>query len=101
MDIIFATHNEHKVREVNQIINIPSLSLRSLRDIGWTEEIAETGSTLQENAWIKANTIYEKLSTNVIAEDTGLEVFAIDMEPGVFSARYAGNHKNNDDNINK
>ena len=101
MNIIFATSNKHKAREVNQIIGTDSYRLLSLKEIGFTEDIEETGTTLNENAWLKTNHIYQMYDQNVIAEDTGLEVFSLDMEPGVYSARYAGSQRNDLENINK
>ncbi len=101
MKFIFATQNQNKVKEVSKILDNKEAILISLAEIGYTDDIAETGTTLNENAWIKADTIHTTLGGNVIAEDTGLEVTAIDMAPGVYSARYAGPQKNDQDNINK
>ncbi len=101
MEIIFATSNAHKASEVNQILGVNQCQLKTLKDIGFTEEIAETGTALNENAWIKADHIHGLYGGNVIAEDTGLEVFALDMDPGVYSARYAGPQRNDQDNIDK
>lgn len=99
IEFIFATHNSHKVSEVLDILGHSQLIIRSLKEIQYDEEIEETGKTLEENAQIKAQTIHNLLKTNTIAEDTGLEVFALDMKPGVYSARYAGDHRNSDENI--
>lgn len=101
MEILFATHNENKVKEVNAILAHDKISLKSLRSINYTEDIEETGTTLDENAWIKANHLYDQLQIDVIAEDTGLEVDALAGAPGVYSARYAGAEKNADDNMDK
>ena len=101
MEIIFATSNAHKASEVNQILGVDQCQLKTLKDIGFTEDIAETGATLNENAWIKTDHIHRLYGGNVIAEDTGLEVFALDMEPGVYSARYAGSQRSDQDNMNK
>ncbi len=101
MDIIFATSNKNKLREVHQIIGHDLIKLSSLEDIGYDQDIAETGTTLNENAWIKTETIYQRFQGNVISEDTGLEVDALDMEPGVYSARYAGSQRSDQDNMDK
>ena len=101
MEIIFATSNAHKASEVNQILGVDQCQLKTLKDIGFTEDIAETGATLNENAWIKTDHIHRLYGGNVIAEDTGLEVFALDMEPGVYSARYAGSQRSDQDNMDK
>lgn len=71
-----------------------------LNDLGLTDEIPETGSTLEENSAIKANYVFEKKGIPVFADDSGLEVEALGGEPGVYSARYAGLQKNSDDNMN-
>ncbi|NND32120.1 MAG: RdgB/HAM1 family non-canonical purine NTP pyrophosphatase [Saprospiraceae bacterium] len=101
MRFVFATHNDHKVSEVTAILDGMDISLVSLKAIEYHDEIVEDGQTLDQNAWIKANTIYHKLGGNVIAEDTGLEVHSLDGAPGVYSARYAGPQKNAEDNIDK
>jgi len=101
MEIIFATSNAHKASEVSQILGVDQCQLKTLKDIGFTEDIAETGTTLNENAWIKTDHIHRLYSGNVIAEDTGLEVFALDMEPGVYSARYAGPQRSDANNMDK
>ena len=100
MKIIFATHNQNKVEELKQIV--PSkYSLLSLNDIGCTEEIKETGSTLEENAQIKADYVRYKYGLDCFSDDSGLEIDALGGAPGVYSARYAGDQKNNDANIEK
>lgn len=101
MDIIFATSNAHKASEVNNILGVDQCQLKTLKDIGFTEDIAETGTTLNENAWIKTDHIHTLYGGHVIAEDTGLEVFALNMQPGVYSARYAGSQRSDQDNMNK
>src|SRR5690606_32924786 len=73
----------------------------SLSDIDFHEDIPETADTLEGNAWIKARTIKEKTGFDCFADDTGLEVFALDMQPGVFSARYAGSERSDEANIDK
>ncbi len=98
MEIVFASANEHKVMEVEQKMG-GSWKLKSLNAIGCTEEIPETGSTLEENARIKARYVWERYGCDCFADDTGLEVVALDGKPGVFSARYAGPQKNAADNM--
>ena len=89
MEIVFATSNQNKMKEVRAILP-DSIRLLSLSDIGFTDEIEETENTIEGNSILKARTIFEKYKIPVLAEDTGLEVFALNMEPGVYSARYAG-----------
>jgi XTP/dITP diphosphohydrolase len=99
MDLIFASHNENKVKEIRAIL--PNwLRILSLNDIEFQEEIEETGSTLEENAQIKAETIHKLTGKNVFADDSGLFVKALNGDPGVYSARYAGTG-NSQDNIVK
>lgn len=98
MKIIFASNNKNKVKEIqNQVPK--SIQIVTLDEIGCTEDIAETGNTLEENAIIKANYITEKYGLPCFADDTGLEIDALDGEPGVYSARYAGEEKNADKNM--
>ncbi len=102
--LVFVTNNPHKLEEVKDIIedeNLYSIKLISLDDIGCTEEIAETSLTLEGNASQKANYIYNKYGVDCFADDTGLEVEALAGEPGVYSARYAGEDKDADKNMNK
>ena len=86
--IVFATNNEHKLSEIRAILG-PSFEVVSLADIGCHEDIPETGTTLEENALMKAEYIYNKYHLSCFADDTGLEVEALDGAPGVYSARYA------------
>lgn len=91
--LVFATNNDHKLRELKEII--PSeFELLSLNDIGCSEDIPETGPTLEVNAGQKSFYIWDKYGFNCFADDTGLEIEALLNEPGVFSARYAGEDKN-------
>ena len=99
MKLIFATHNSNKVKEILPLIGDNELS--SLEDIGFHNEIEETGETLEENALIKVRFIYDKFNENCFADDTGLEVECLDGAPGVYSARFAGKQKNAEDNIYK
>lgn len=87
--IAFATNNKHKLEEVRNILG-PGFEIVSLSDIGCHADIPETGTTLEENAMIKARYVYENYGISVFADDTGLEVEALGGEPGVYSARYAG-----------
>ncbi len=90
--LIFASHNANKTKEIAALLD-GIISIVSLNDIGFVEEIVESGSTLEENAFIKANAIHQVSSLNCFADDTGLLVEALDGAPGVFSARYAGPQK--------
>ena len=101
MKIILATHNPNKVKEIKQIIKGTGVSLLSLKDIEWTDEIIENGATIEENAWVKAETVWKKLGLPVIAEDTGLLVDALNGAPGVHTARYAGPGKDMNKNMQK
>lgn len=100
MDIVFATHNRYKSEEACQILG-PRWTLRNLHDLGQTEEIPETADTLQGNALQKAQFVYDKYHLSCFADDTGLEVEALNGAPGVYSARYAGEHCSFADNVNK
>jgi XTP/dITP diphosphohydrolase len=100
MELIFCTHNENKVIEINKLLP-DEFQLIGLSDFGFSDEIKETGSTLEENALIKVRTIYNSYKKNCFADDSGLEVDALKGKPGVYSARYAGNQKNANDNISK
>lgn len=98
--LVFATNNQHKINEIRNMLG-ENFELVSLEDIGCTEEIAETSKTLEGNASQKANYVYDKYGLNCFADDTGLEVEALGMAPGVFSARYAGPQRNSIDNMNR
>lgn len=98
MKIVFASNNKNKVQEIqNQVPK--SIQILTLEEIGCTEDIEETGKTLEENAIIKANYITEKYGLPCFADDTGLEIESLNGEPGVYSARYAGEDKNADKNM--
>ena len=88
MKIVFATNNQHKLDEIRAILG-PSFEVVSLADIGCHEDIPETGQTLEENALMKAQYIYDHYHVSCFADDTGLEVEALNGAPGVYSARYA------------
>jgi XTP/dITP diphosphohydrolase len=100
MKIIFATNNQHKVEEVKALLP-SSISVVSLKDAGIDVDIPEPHHTLEENAAEKARTIRELTGANCFSEDTGLEVFALNGEPGVQSARYAGEGKSSQENMKK
>lgn len=98
-ELIFATGNAHKLSEVSKVIDHDKYLLKSLKDINITEDIPETGSTLEENALIKARYVAERFSTNVFSEDTGLEVDILYGNPGVYTARYGGPEKDAQQNM--
>lgn len=100
MKLVFATNNKHKIREISDILD-NSFSIIGLADVNITGDIPEEADTLAENALFKARYVHEKTDMNVFADDTGLEVEALGGEPGVYSARYAGEGCSFDDNINK
>lgn len=99
-EFIFATHNNHKLEEIRKLVS-PFVSLVSLSDIHCDEDIPETELTLEGNAQLKARHIYSRFHKNCFADDTGLEIAALGGKPGVFSARYAGEHCSFVDNVNK
>ena len=98
--LVFATNNAHKLEEVAAKIN-GKIKLLSLTDIGCVEDIDETGTTFRENASLKSKFIYDKYHVNCFGDDSGLEIEALNGEPGVYSARYAGEHGNHAANIDK
>ncbi|HTA83166.1 MAG TPA: non-canonical purine NTP diphosphatase [Bacteroidia bacterium] len=100
MQLVFATHNNNKVREIKPLFP-PSVSISTLTEIGINEEIPETAETIEGNAILKARFVYNTLKLNCFADDTGLEVSALNGAPGVYSARYAGEGKTASDNIAK
>jgi XTP/dITP diphosphohydrolase len=100
MKLVFATTNKNKVNEIQELIS-SDIQLLSLKDINCLEEIPETQPFIEENASQKAFYVYNNYHFNCFADDTGLEVEALDGKPGVLSARYAGESKNADDNMNK
>lgn len=98
--LVFATNNAHKLEEVKAILE-PDFQVISLKELGCFDDIAETENTLEGNALLKAKYIYEKFGENCFADDTGLEVDALNGEPGVYSARYAGNAHDAQENMKK
>lgn len=100
LKLVFATNNRHKLEEVSHKIG-DHFELLTLNDIGCTEDIEETGSTFEQNAAIKSNYVYQKYHLNCFGDDSGLVIDALNGEPGVYSARYAGEHGNHVANIKK
>ncbi|NOR28288.1 MAG: non-canonical purine NTP diphosphatase [Lutibacter sp.] len=99
LKLVFATNNKNKLKEVQAMLT--NFEIVSLADINCFDDIAETAKNLEGNAKIKANFITEKYGLNCFADDTGLEVDALNNEPGVYSARYAGNESNAEENMKK
>lgn len=99
-DIIFATNNKHKLQEVREMLQ-GVVTIHSLEEMGLSGEIPETADTLEGNALQKAQWVMERTGKDCFADDTGLEVEALDGRPGVYSARYAGEHCSFQDNVNK
>lgn len=100
-EIVFATNNAHKLRELREITAGKGITILSLADIGCHYDIAETASTIEGNAEIKARYVKEKFGYDCFADDTGLEIDALDGRPGVYSARYAGPDCNSERNIDR
>ena len=98
--LVFATNNKHKLEEVSLILG-DKIELLSLKDINCDVDIPETASTLEGNALLKAQYIYENYGLDCFADDTGLEIEALNMEPGVYSARYASENKSSEANMLK
>ncbi|MBL7885724.1 MAG: non-canonical purine NTP diphosphatase [Flavobacterium sp.] len=100
MQLVFASNNKNKIKEIQLLV--PShIEVLSLEDIGCLEDIPETANTIEENAILKANYVTEKFGYNCFADDSGLEIDALNGEPGVYSARYAGEPKDDNKNIEK
>ncbi|MED1016735.1 XTP/dITP diphosphatase [Bacillus atrophaeus] len=100
-EAIIATHNPGKVKEFKDILASKGYDVKSLADIGFLEEIEETGHTFEENAVLKAEAVAKAVNKMVIADDSGLSVDNLGGSPGVYSARYAGEQKDDMANINK
>ena len=100
MKICFATNNENKLKEIRKAVG-DKHEILSLKDIGCSEELPETGDTLEENSLEKASFVATKYKVNCFADDTGLLVTALNDAPGVYSARYAGEPSNSENNMNK
>ncbi len=100
MELVFATNNANKAEEINQILG-DDFKVLTLKDIGFEGDIPETQPTLQGNALQKAQYIVDRYNVNCFADDTGLEIEALDGRPGVYSARYAGPQRSSEDNMAK
>jgi len=101
MEIILATHNLDKCKELKKSFSNTSIKILTLQDFPEIKEIIEDGSTLEENAFIKSRTVYNITKIPTISDDTGLEVDVLNGGPGVYSARYAGSNCSYSDNVNK
>lgn len=99
--IIIATNNKGKVKDFEALFNPMGFQIKSLKDFPGIEEVEETGTTFEENAILKAEYLANELNIPVIADDSGLIVDALEGRPGVYSARYAGLHKSDEDNLQK
>ncbi|MBS8265118.1 XTP/dITP diphosphatase [Mesobacillus boroniphilus] len=99
--VIIATKNKGKAKEFEKLFLPKGLVVKTLLDYAEIEDVEETGSTFEENAILKAETIANNLGVRVIADDSGLEIDALEGRPGVYSARYAGSEKNDENNIDK
>jgi XTP/dITP diphosphohydrolase len=100
MQLVFASNNKNKILEIQSILP-ETIKILSLEEIGCLEDIPETADTIEGNAILKANYVTQKYGYDCFADDTGLEVAALKGEPGVYSARYAGEQRNADDNMAK
>lgn len=100
MKLVFASSNKNKIQEIQQLVP-NTIQILSLEDVGCTEDIPETADTIEGNAILKANYVTEKYGYDCFADDTGLEVEALNGAPGVYSARYAGEQKDSNDNMDK
>jgi len=96
--IIFASKNEGKVKEVRHILNVINVEILSLNDVGFTDEIPETSDTFKGNAKIKAEAVFQRFKLPTIADDSGLIAIQLENEPGVYSARYAGENASDEEN---
>lgn len=97
--LILATHSDHKAKEFRDIL--PQYSVQTLADLGHDDEIKETATSLEGNSFIKAETVFKRYGHVVISDDSGLEVDALNGAPGVYSARYAGDSRNDQRNTEK
>lgn len=101
MNLAFATNNRKKSRELKNILEIYGFNVLDLNDLSINTEIEESGNTFHENALLKARHLYELTGDMSMGEDSGLEVKALDGKPGIYSARYAGEHGNDQANLDK
>lgn len=100
MQLVFASNNKNKIAEIQALVP-NSIEILSLKDIGCLEDIPETADTIEGNAILKANYVSQKYGYNCFADDSGLEIDFLKGAPGVYSARFAGEQKNDSDNIQK
>jgi len=100
MKLVFASNNKNKIQEIQALVP-NTIQIVSLEEIGCTEDIPETANTIEGNAILKANYVTEKYGYDCFADDTGLEVESLNGAPGVYSARYAGEQKDANDNMDK
>jgi XTP/dITP diphosphohydrolase len=100
MQLVFASNNKNKIKEIQALVS-DTIQIISLEDIGCTEDIPETAETIEGNAILKANYVTSNYGYDCFADDTGLEVNALNGAPGVYSARYAGEQKDANDNMDK
>ena len=100
MQLVFATHNKNKAKEIQSIVP-NGIQIVTLDDLNCTEDIPETENTLEGNARLKSHFVVDKFKLNCFADDTGLEIEALNGEPGVYSARYAGEAKDDNKNMDK
>lgn len=100
MEFVFATGNVHKLQEAREILGT-NVALKSLKDLGFSGDIPEEQPTIEGNAIQKAQFIYDRFGEDCFADDTGLEIDALEGRPGVYSARYAGEECSFEDNVNK
>lgn len=100
MNLVFASNNKNKIKEIQSILP-DSIKILSLEEIGCHEDIAETADTIEGNAILKADYVTKNYGYDCFADDTGLEVTALNGVPGVYSARYAGEHRDANDNMDK
>lgn len=99
--IVLATHNAGKLQEFSRMLEPLGIQVVSSAEAGFTDEVEETGATFEENAYLKANAIYQQTHLPTLADDSGLTVDALDGRPGVYSARYAGEHATDQENNQK
>lgn len=100
LQLVFASNNNNKIKEIQQLVPT-DIQILSLKDIGCEADIPETADTIEGNAILKANYVTEHYGYPCFADDSGLEIDALNGAPGVYSARYAGSQRNDDDNMNK
>lgn len=101
MELAIATNNADKAQEFSRILAPIGIRARSMKELGVTLDVEETGSVFEENAYLKAKALFEVLHAPVVADDSGIEVDALDGRPGVYTARYAGEHATDEENIDK